>query len=98
MIGNCYLVEMRSGEYPIMLFGSLNDIGLYCNATKDKCLNMENECKRQKAMIVDHRNKYPRYSQYKGNLDSVGYYDSSNKRAIKFRDIYPPSDVLVFAG
>jgi hypothetical protein len=92
------MVEMSSGEYPIMLFGSLSDIGLYCKDTKEKCLNMENECNRRKAIIVDHKNKYPRYSPYKGNLDLVCYYDSSNKKIIKFRDIYPPSDILVFAG
>jgi len=94
MIGNCYLVKMNKGKYPLLLFGSLSDIDLY--ETKENKLNIEKECKVRKAMIVDHGKEWPGYYPYKGDLESVYFYDSSNNKVVKYRDYLTTSDILVF--
>ena len=94
MIGNCYLVEMNKGMYPLLLFASLSDIDLY--ETKENSLNIKKECQIRKAIIVDHEKERQGYLPYEGDLESVYFYNSSNNKVVKYRDYFTKSDILLF--
>jgi hypothetical protein len=54
------------------------------------------KCSQWKAQIGKHGKEIPGYTLYKGNLNSVYFYDGIQDEVRKFKEKYPNSDIFLF--